>query len=238
MRKREGSPFKATRDAGRWAGSEGLMLCRPHHKIREKALSRSGRRAGPGRRRPTWACDHVRPDSGTSASLKDEKDRKHETQPRPPNHRDCSSGRPRRRRGGDGACAARQPTPRPALPPGSPPRTAVRREVRAARSCARPPARRSTPPSARGRARPRRSRSRSKERSTTPTRRRSSGGSCNTADGVIELKDIANVSIIGVGGGATFDQLGIHIRGSEQHHHPERHGAKREEVRLADLQRR
>ncbi|WP_203580943.1 pectate lyase family protein [Microbacterium hibisci] len=42
-----------------------------------------------------------------------------------------------------------------------------------------------------------------------------SGASCNTADGVIELKDIENVSIIGVGGGATFDQVGIHIRGSE-----------------------
>ncbi|MBO4207861.1 pectate lyase family protein, partial [Micromonospora echinofusca] len=39
-----------------------------------------------------------------------------------------------------------------------------------------------------------------------------SGGSCNTADGVIELKQISNVSIIGVGSGAVFDQLGIHIR--------------------------
>ncbi|HEX6683889.1 MAG TPA: hypothetical protein VF062_13890 [Candidatus Limnocylindrales bacterium] len=39
-----------------------------------------------------------------------------------------------------------------------------------------------------------------------------SGASCNTADGVIELKQISNVSIIGVGGGAVFDQLGIHIR--------------------------
>jgi pectate lyase len=41
-----------------------------------------------------------------------------------------------------------------------------------------------------------------------------SGSSCNTADGVIELKQISNVSIIGVGGGAVFDQLGIHIRES------------------------
>jgi pectate lyase len=39
-----------------------------------------------------------------------------------------------------------------------------------------------------------------------------SGASCNTADGVIELKQISNVSIIGVGSGAVFDQLGIHIR--------------------------
>ncbi|MFC7547677.1 polysaccharide lyase family 1 protein [Plantactinospora sp. GCM10030261] len=39
-----------------------------------------------------------------------------------------------------------------------------------------------------------------------------SGGSCSTADGVIELKQISNVTIIGVGGGAVFDQLGIHIR--------------------------
>ncbi|TDC77356.1 pectate lyase family protein [Streptomyces hainanensis] len=39
-----------------------------------------------------------------------------------------------------------------------------------------------------------------------------SGDSCNTADGVIELKQISNVTIVGVGGGAVFDQLGIHIR--------------------------
>ncbi|MGC5015040.1 pectate lyase family protein [Streptosporangium sp. DT93] len=41
-----------------------------------------------------------------------------------------------------------------------------------------------------------------------------SGSSCNTAAGVIELKQISNVTIIGVGGGAVFDQLGIHIRDS------------------------
>ena len=41
-----------------------------------------------------------------------------------------------------------------------------------------------------------------------------SGSSCNTADGVIELKQISNVTIVGVGGGAVFDQLGIHIRES------------------------
>ncbi|MFG1889450.1 polysaccharide lyase family 1 protein [Micromonospora sp. NPDC049051] len=39
-----------------------------------------------------------------------------------------------------------------------------------------------------------------------------SGNSCNTAAGVIELKQISNVTIIGVGTGAVFDQLGIHIR--------------------------
>ncbi|WP_418275482.1 pectate lyase family protein [Isoptericola jiangsuensis] len=41
-----------------------------------------------------------------------------------------------------------------------------------------------------------------------------SGDSCNTADGVIEIKQVSNVSIVGVGSGATFDQLGIHIRDS------------------------
>ncbi|MHC0432876.1 pectate lyase family protein [Streptomyces sp. O3] len=39
-----------------------------------------------------------------------------------------------------------------------------------------------------------------------------SGDSCNTADGVIELKEVSNVTIVGVGGGAVFDQLGIHLR--------------------------
>ncbi len=41
-----------------------------------------------------------------------------------------------------------------------------------------------------------------------------SGDSCDTAAGLIELKKISNVTIIGVGGGAVFDQLGIHIRES------------------------
>ncbi|MBK3594947.1 MULTISPECIES: pectate lyase family protein [Streptomyces] len=41
-----------------------------------------------------------------------------------------------------------------------------------------------------------------------------SGGSCNTAAGVIELKQISNVTIVGVGGGAVFDQVGIHVRES------------------------
>ncbi|GIH05537.1 pectate lyase [Rhizocola hellebori] len=39
-----------------------------------------------------------------------------------------------------------------------------------------------------------------------------SGSSCNTAADKIELKEISNITIIGVGGGAVFDQLGIHIR--------------------------
>ena len=39
-----------------------------------------------------------------------------------------------------------------------------------------------------------------------------SGDSCNTAADKIELKEISNVTIIGVGSGAVFDQLGIHIR--------------------------
>lgn len=41
-----------------------------------------------------------------------------------------------------------------------------------------------------------------------------SGESCNTAAGLIELKQISNVTILGVGSGAVFDQLGIHIRES------------------------
>lgn len=41
-----------------------------------------------------------------------------------------------------------------------------------------------------------------------------SGDSCNTAAGVIELKQISNVTLVGVGNGAVFDQLGIHIRQS------------------------
>ncbi|MET7654507.1 MULTISPECIES: pectate lyase [unclassified Streptomyces] len=41
-----------------------------------------------------------------------------------------------------------------------------------------------------------------------------SGAGCNTAAGVIELKGISNVTLVGVGGGAVFDQIGIHIRQS------------------------
>jgi pectate lyase len=39
-----------------------------------------------------------------------------------------------------------------------------------------------------------------------------SGDSCNTAADKIELKEISNVTLIGVGSGAVFDQLGIHLR--------------------------
>jgi pectate lyase len=42
--------------------------------------------------------------------------------------------------------------------------------------------------------------------------RKVSGPSCNTADGVIELKQISNVTLVGVGSGAVFDQVGIHLR--------------------------
>ncbi|MET9778768.1 polysaccharide lyase family 1 protein [Streptomyces sp. NPDC006367] len=41
-----------------------------------------------------------------------------------------------------------------------------------------------------------------------------SGASCSTAADKIELKQISNVTIVGVGNGAVFDQLGIHIRES------------------------
>lgn len=39
-----------------------------------------------------------------------------------------------------------------------------------------------------------------------------SGKSCDTADGVIELKKVSNITLVGVGGGALFDQVGIHLR--------------------------
>ncbi|WP_133743029.1 pectate lyase family protein [Actinorugispora endophytica] len=42
-----------------------------------------------------------------------------------------------------------------------------------------------------------------------------SGDGCETADDVIELKKISNVTIVGTGSGAVFDQLGIHIRESD-----------------------
>ncbi|AYN38314.1 pectate lyase [Streptomyces dangxiongensis] len=41
-----------------------------------------------------------------------------------------------------------------------------------------------------------------------------SGPGCDTADGVIELKRIRNVTLVGVGSGAVFDQVGIHVRES------------------------
>lgn len=39
-------------------------------------------------------------------------------------------------------------------------------------------------------------------------------GNCQTADDAIQLKDISNVSIVGVGKGALFEGIGIHIRAS------------------------
>lgn len=39
-----------------------------------------------------------------------------------------------------------------------------------------------------------------------------SGSSCNTADDKIEIKEVSNITLIGVGGGALFDELGIHVR--------------------------
>lgn len=40
-----------------------------------------------------------------------------------------------------------------------------------------------------------------------------SGPGCSTADGVIELKQVSNVTLVGVGS-AVFDQVGIHVRDS------------------------
>lgn len=39
-----------------------------------------------------------------------------------------------------------------------------------------------------------------------------SGDSCNTAADKIEIKEVSNVSIVGVGRGALFDEIGIHLR--------------------------
>ncbi|MBV7700950.1 polysaccharide lyase family 1 protein, partial [Streptomyces sp. TRM70350] len=41
-----------------------------------------------------------------------------------------------------------------------------------------------------------------------------SGDSCDVTDDLIDLKKVSNVTIVGVGRGAVFDQLGIHIRES------------------------
>ncbi len=48
----------------------------------------------------------------------------------------------------------------------------------------------------------------------TPGNTSKQSGSCNTADGVIELKEISNISLIGVGTNGVLDQIGVHIRGS------------------------
>ena len=52
------------------------------------------------------------------------------------------------------------------------------------------------------------------EGTITPGNTSKASGSCNTADGVIELKEIQNITIIGVGSGALFDEIGVHIRNS------------------------
>ncbi|WP_185232208.1 pectate lyase family protein [Teredinibacter franksiae] len=52
------------------------------------------------------------------------------------------------------------------------------------------------------------------EGTITPGNTSKFSGSCNTADGVIELKEIQNITIIGVGSGALFDEIGVHIRNS------------------------
>jgi pectate lyase len=48
----------------------------------------------------------------------------------------------------------------------------------------------------------------------TPGNTSKQSGSCNTADGVIELKEISNISLIGVGESGVLDQVGVHIRSS------------------------
>ncbi len=48
----------------------------------------------------------------------------------------------------------------------------------------------------------------------TPGNTSAQSGSCNTADGVIELKNISNISLIGVGSNGVLDQIGVHIRGA------------------------
>ncbi|MDN3241225.1 pectate lyase family protein [Glycomyces tritici] len=41
-----------------------------------------------------------------------------------------------------------------------------------------------------------------------------SGSSCDVGATLIDLKEVSNVTIVGVGSGAVFDQIGIHIRSS------------------------
>lgn len=48
----------------------------------------------------------------------------------------------------------------------------------------------------------------------TPGNTTKQRGSCNTKDGVIELKEISNVSLIGVGRSGLLDQVGVHLRSS------------------------
>lgn len=46
----------------------------------------------------------------------------------------------------------------------------------------------------------------------TPGNTSQQTGNCNTTDGVIELKEISNISLIGEGTQGVLDQIGIHIR--------------------------
>lgn len=48
----------------------------------------------------------------------------------------------------------------------------------------------------------------------TPSNTLKQSGSCNTQNGLIELKEISNISLIGVGTNGVLDQTGIHIRSS------------------------
>lgn len=48
----------------------------------------------------------------------------------------------------------------------------------------------------------------------TPGNTKKQSGSCNTKDGLLELKEISNISIIGVGNRGVLDQVGVHIRSS------------------------
>ena len=117
-------------------------------------------------------------------------------------------------RGRGGPADTRRRRRRSAAPPATPPRTAGPPAARAGRRCGPPRAPRSTRPCAAGPAAAPRSSSRSTGTINHGNTTKVSGASCNTAAGVIELKQISNVTIIGVGSGAVFDQLGIHIRDS------------------------
>lgn len=48
----------------------------------------------------------------------------------------------------------------------------------------------------------------------TPENTSKQSGSCNTKDGVIELKEISNISLIGVERRGILDQIGVHVRAS------------------------
>ena len=46
-------------------------------------------------------------------------------------------------------------------------------------------------------------------------------GSCDTTATEIQFKGVSNVSLIGVSNRGVLDQIGVHLRGSSQHRHPE-----------------